>query len=71
MKNDTNADQEKVDGAKQILEKRPYLIALDTLVADLRNGTVVVELRVKDGFVTDLITTEVKRQVFKIEPKTD
>lgn len=53
--------------AKFLLDKRPYLLSLDNLVADLKNGTVVVELRVKDGFVTDLITTEVRRQVFKLE----
>lgn len=68
-----NADEKKVKeiGAKLILEKRPYLIELDSLVADIGNGIVRVELRVKDGFVTDLVTTEVKRKVFKQEPKTD
>lgn len=57
--------------AKYLLDKRPYLIELDSLVADIGNGIVRVELRVKDGFVTDLVTTEVKRKIFKQESKTD
>ena len=48
-----------------LVERKPYLIKLEDELQKVDNGVVTVELRVKDGFVTDLLTTAVKRHTFK------
>ncbi len=56
----------------KLAKEEPYLFAephgLYHLLKQFSNGVVSVEIRVKDGFVTDLVVTENKRYVFK---KTD
>lgn len=48
-----------------LAERKPYLVRLEDELQKVDNGVVTVELRVKDGFVTDLLTTAVKRHTFK------
>lgn len=48
-----------------LVQRKPYIIKLEDELQKVDNGVVTVELRVKDGFVTDLLTTAVKRHTFK------
>lgn len=48
-----------------LVERKPYIIRLEDELQKVQNGIVTVELRIKDGFVTDLLTTAVKRHTFK------
>lgn len=48
-----------------LAKNKPYLIKLEEEIRECGSGVVKVELRVFEGFVTDLVTTKVKRHVFK------
>jgi len=45
--------------------QKPYLLEIEQLVQELQNGVVKLDLRIFQGFVTDVITHSSKRLVFK------
>ena len=57
------AEFEKLQQA--IKHHKPYLLEVEKLVQELQNGVVKLDLRVYQGFVTDVITHSSKRVVFK------
>lgn len=48
-----------------LVKNKPYLFKLDRLATEMGNGELAVTLRVYNGFVTDVVTTEVKRETYK------
>lgn len=44
-----------------LLEKKRYLFHIDDVVTKVGNGIVKLELRVYNGFVTDVVYSETKR----------
>ena len=58
--------QEAIKAIAQYMSKeKPYLFMLDKLVTEFGNGEMTVTFRVYQGFVTDVVTQEMKRHVFK------
>ena len=57
------AEFEKLQQA--IKHHKPYLLEVEKLVQELQNGVVKFDLRVYQGFVTDVIAHSSKRVVFK------
>lgn len=43
---------------------KPYFVELEGIIGEVKNGIIEVKLRVYDGFVTDIITTSLKRKKF-------
>lgn len=59
-------EDEIVEATLELLkEKYPYIIEILNHVSDTPNGIVQLELRVYDGYVTDLTSTKVTRKIFK------
>lgn len=50
---------------KLLLEKKPYLLTVDEIITKLNNGIINLTLRVHNGYVTDVISHETQRIVFK------
>jgi len=50
---------------KLLLENKPYLLTIDEAVTKLNNGTVILNLRIFNGKVTDVLLHETKRIVFE------
>lgn len=48
-----------------LLNNKKYLFHIDDIVKSMGNGIVKLELRVYNGFVTDVVTSEVKRITIK------
>lgn len=46
-------------------KEKPYLFMLDKMITDFEDGEMTVTFRVYKGFVTDLVTQQMKRHVFK------
>ena len=77
VKKMTDLEKKAIDIAKRevlrkLADEEPYLFGDNGLYhqmhnykAQLYNGVIAVQLRVKDGFVTDIVLTETKRFVFK------
>jgi hypothetical protein len=55
---------------RAIKTHKPYLLEIDQLVEDLGNGVMRLDLRVYQGFVTDVVIHHSKRVVFK-KPNVD
>lgn len=59
-------EDESVEATLKVLqEKYPYIIEILKHISDTPNGIVQLELRVYDGYVTDLTSTKVTRKTFK------
>jgi len=63
----TNKNAEKtIQGIGRVLKMhKPYLFTIDEAVRDFGSGIMRVELRIYQGFVTDVVLQEYKRIVFK------
>lgn len=64
-------DEDKVIEAtlEAIKTKHPYLLDIMAEVKKTPNGMVNLSIRVYNGFVTDLVTTDVTKRTYK-QPKT-
>ena len=59
-------EDESVQATLKVLqEKYPYIVEIMNHVSGTPNGIVQLELRVYDGYVTDLTSTKVIRKTFK------